>query len=242
MKIHFVLAGSVCALALVATSRAQAPAAAATLPTEPAGIAYRYFPRQFVQWVGPELPYSMIELEVDDRGTKPLYDVALTDRTTSKRVHYTNQQAEVEIDKAFGGEAHLVPMQFDSPAEAAKGATYLLRFTTETGTPVTWQFIQGSDVTEQGGGMTPLSTPSPILIYREQAAVAGEGTALKVGNITSTAEMWKEISQPPYFIAYHGALSTDVHTLAFVPRTIELEGRSFNGCCRRRCRVEVIQC
>ncbi len=206
--------------ALASTAMGQTPAPTATLPTEPAGITYRYFPRQFVQWVGPELPYSMIELDVDDRGPKPVYDAVLTDRATNKRVHYTNEQSEVEIDKAMGADVHLVPMQFDSP-EAAKGATYLLRFATETNTPVLWQFIQGSDITEQGGGMNPLATPTPVLLYREQAAVAGEGTALKVGNITSTADVWKEISQPPYFVAYHGAISVDVHTIAFVPRVAD---------------------
>ncbi len=46
---------------------------------------------------------------------------------------------------------------------------------------VRWQFVQGSDVTEQGGGITPIDAPTPSLIFREQAAVAGEGTALKVG-------------------------------------------------------------
>jgi hypothetical protein len=173
-----------------------------------------------VQWVGPELPYSMVELDVDDRGAKPIYDAVFTDRATNKRVHYTNEPIEVAIDKAAGAEVHLVPMQFDSPAEAGKGATYLLRFVTETNTPVSWQFVQGSDITEQGGGMNPLATATPILLYREQAAVAGEGTALQVGKITSVADMWKEISQPPYFVAYHGAVSQDVHTLAFVPQTI----------------------
>ena len=208
-------------ITLASAGHAQAPAAATTLPSEPAGISYRYFPRQFVQWVGPELPYSMVELDVDDRGPKPIYDAVLTDRATNKRIHYTNDATEVEIDKIGGAEVHLVPMQFDSAAEAAKGASYLLRFATETGVPVTWQFVQGSDITGQGGGMNPIATPTPILLFREQAAVAGEGTALKVGNITSTADMWKEISQPPYFIAYHGALSQDVHTLMFVPRTNE---------------------
>ncbi len=217
MKTQSMLAALLISLAPVGYS--QTPNT--SLPTEPAGITYRYFPRQFVQWVGPELPYSMVELDVDDRGPKSLYDAVLTDRATNKRVHYTNQQVEVEMDKFAGAEVHLVPMQFDSPAEAAKGATYLLRFATETGVPVIWQFVQGSDITEQGGGMTPVATPTPVLIYREQAAVAGEGTALKVGNITSTADIWQEISQPPNFIAYHGALSQDVHTLAFAPRSVE---------------------
>jgi hypothetical protein len=220
MKSQSLLAAAFCLLPLANHAQTPEPATMTTVPTEPAGITYRYFPRQFVQWVGSELPYSMIELDVDDRGPKPVYDAILTDRASSKRIHYTNQQMELDIDKFAGAEAHLVPMQFDSPPDAGKGSTYLLRFTTETGTPVIWQFVQGSDVSEQGGGLTPVAATVPVLLYREQGAVAGEGTALKVGNITSTADMWKEISQPPYFVAYHGALSTEVHTLMFAPRGV----------------------
>ncbi len=217
MKAPMTLAAALLAVSTSAFAQAPGPA----LPTEPAGLSYRYFPRQFVQWVGPELPYSMIELDVDDRGSKPVYDAVLTDRATNRRVHYCNQQMEVDIVRSGGAEAHLVPMQFESPAAASKGATYVLRFATETNTPVTWQFVQGSDITEQGGGLTPVDTATPVLVFREQAAVAGEGTALKVGNMTSAADPWKEISQPPYFVAYHGALSEDVHTLAFLPSAIE---------------------
>ena len=86
------------------------------------------------------------------------------------------------------------------------------------GKPVQWRFVQGSDISEQGSGLTPLPTaPMPIFAYREQAAVAGEGTALQIGDVVSAADMWKEISQPPYFIAYHGALSLGAHTVAFIP-------------------------
>lgn len=67
MKVPTMFAALFVALAPIGYS--QAPST--TLPTEPAGITYRYFQRQFVQWVGPELPYSMVELDVDDRGPKP---------------------------------------------------------------------------------------------------------------------------------------------------------------------------
>ena len=56
-------------------------AAAIAPPMLPLLISYRYWPVQFVQFVGPELPYSMIELDVDpDAGKRPLLYVTLTDR------------------------------------------------------------------------------------------------------------------------------------------------------------------
>jgi hypothetical protein len=108
-------------------------------------------------------------------------------------------------------------MQFDGPADPEKGGQYMLRFNTEKGTPVVWQFVLGTDVSEQGSGLSPVPAPIPILMYREQGGLAGEGTALQVGGVTSTADVWKEIAQPPYFVPYRGALSTGVHILTFAP-------------------------
>jgi hypothetical protein len=185
-------------------------------PIAPEQIIYRHWPEQFVQWVGPELPYTMIELYVNpDSGPTPLYDAVLTDRASGKRIHYSNQQVMVDIDKRSGGEAYLTTMQLDQPANADKGATYLLRFVDHAGQPVSWQFIQGSDVSERGGGISPAGAEPPVLMYREQGAVAGEGTALKIGNTVSLADVWTEISQPPFFVAYHGAMSKNVDIAVF---------------------------
>ena len=194
------------------------PRAAATLPL--AGVYYRYWPEQIVQWVGPELPYSMIVLEVDDRGKQPIYDVQLIPRSEGKPVHYTNSAEELAIDQATGQEVNQVAMQFDAPSDPANGAQYMLRFNTEKGTPVVWQFVLGTDVSEQGSGLSPVPAPIPILMYREQGGLAGEGTALQIGGVTSTADVWKEIAQPPYFVPYRGALSTGVHILTFAPVTL----------------------
>jgi hypothetical protein len=84
-----------------------------------------------------------------------------------------------------------------------------------TGQPVSWQFIQGSDISERGGGSSPAGIEPTVLIYRERSAVAGEGSALKIGNTVSVADVWTEISQPPYFVAYHGALSENVDIAVF---------------------------
>src|ERR1700722_11057559 len=193
------------------TMLAQLPA---PVPSEQ--IVYRHWPEQFIQWIGPELPYTMIELYVDPTGgTTPLYEAVLTERSTGKRIHYANQQGMVDIDKRSGADAYLTTMQLDRPANEGKGANYLLRFVDHAGQPVSWQFIQGSDISERGGGSSPAGIEPPVLVYRGRSAVAGEGTALKIGNTVSAADVWTEISQPPYFVAYHGALSENVDIAVF---------------------------
>lgn len=196
---------------------AQTPAAASpTLPL--AGVFYRYWPEQIVQWVGPELPYSMIVLDVDDRGKQPVYDVELVPKTPGQPAHYTNSADELALDQRAGFTVHQVRMQLDGPAAPSNGAQYMLRFNTETGTPVVWQFVLGTDVTEQGAGASAFAAGSvSILMDREQGGLAGQGTALQIGNVTSTADVWKEIAQPPYFVPYRGALSVNVHVLTFAP-------------------------
>jgi hypothetical protein len=185
-------------------------------PIAPEQIVYRHWPEQFVQWIGPELPYTMIELYIDPGASAtPVYDAVLTERTTGKRIHYANQQQMVDIDKRSGAEAYLATMQLDRPANAGKDATYLLRFVDHAGEPVSWQFIQGSDISERGGGSSPAGIDPPVLMYRERSAVAGEGAAVKIGNKVSVADVWTEISQPPYFVAYHGAMSQNVDIAVF---------------------------
>ncbi len=195
---------------------AQTTANSIPAPMAPEQIIYRHWPEQFVQWVGTELPYTMLEFYVDQgSGATPLYEAVLTERASGKRVHYSNQQEMVDLDKRSGGEAYLTKMQLDRPANVGTGATYLLRFVDSKGEPVSWQFVQGSDISERGGGMSPAGVDPPVLVYRARSAVAGEGTALKIGNTVSVADVWTEISQPPYFIAYRGAVSQDVEIAVF---------------------------
>ena len=178
---------------------------------------YQYWPEQFVQFVGPELPYSMITVEVAP-GKTPIIAVTLTGRSDHNRTLYSDNPAVIAAAKAQGIEAHQTALAWEEADTQTTGSASTLRMSLADGKPLEWRFVQGSDITDQGGGLTPLAdSPIPILAYREQAAVAGEGTALKIGNVTSTADIWKEISQPPYFIAYHGALSIAAHTLVFQP-------------------------
>ena len=181
------------------------------------GVHYRYWPKQLVQWIGPELPYSMITLDVDDRGKQPIYDVELIDKGGRNVVHYTNTAEEAAIDQRAGLTVHQVAMQFDGPVDPEKGAQYMLRFNTENGVPVVWQFAIGTDISNQGSGLSPVPASIPILAYRGQGGLADQGTALKVGSVTSAADVWKELAHPPFFVPYRGAFSTGIQILTFVP-------------------------
>jgi hypothetical protein len=201
--------------ALFALPLALSAQAAPTLPL--AGVNYRYWPEQIVQWLGPELPYSMIVASIDDRAKPAVYDVQLIPRTAGKPVYYTNSAAEVAVLQRSGLEVHQVNIEYDGPSDPAVAAQYMIRFNTEKNVPVVWQFILGTDVSEQGSGLSPVPAPIPVLMYREQGGLAAQGTALQIGGVTSTADVWKEIAQPPYFVPYRGALSTGVHILSFAP-------------------------
>jgi hypothetical protein len=208
---------------LLATGALHAQTAPATTtiapPMLPLVVSYRYWPVQFVQFVGPELPYSMIELDVDPgAGKHPLLYVTLIDRASGKRIHYTSDDGLIATATAIGEEAHKTDLAFDAADTENPGSISTLRFAMADGKPLEWRFVQGSDISEQGSGLNPFpDSKIPIFAYREQGAVAGEGTALQVGGTVSTASVWSEISHPPYFVAYRGAETESAHTLIFLP-------------------------
>ncbi len=194
-----------------------APAPLVAPPMLPILTSYQYWPVQFVQFVGDELPYSMIMLKVIP-GKHPLLEVVLTERAGGKRIHYTDNDMLLASASGSGDEAHKVALAYEPADTETVGSVTSVRFTLPDGRPLQWRFVQGSDISEQGSGLNPFpGTSIPIFAYREQGAVAGEGTALQVGDVVSTAAVWTEISHPPYFIGYHGAETQSSHTLVFVP-------------------------
>ena len=210
-----------CTIALMMIAAAPAATLAAQNIAPPSTgllVQYQYWPVQYVQWVGTELPYSMIELDVDPGAKQPLYNVVLTERASGKRIIYANSDALVAAAKEQGQDAYRTQIAFDAAEATTVGATSTLRLSLADGKPLQWRFVQGSDVSEQGAGLTALPQMAmPVFAYREQAAVAGEGTALQIGNTVSAAEVWTEISKPPYFVGYRGAMSLSAHMTVLAP-------------------------
>ena len=213
---------STLATIFLATSALHAQTTAAPAiapPILPLVTTYRYWPIQFVQFVGPELPYSMVELDVDPgAGKQPLLYATLVDRATGKRIHYTSDDSLIASATGLGEEAHKATIAYEAADTENVGSISTVRFTMADGKPLEWRFVQGSDISEQGSGLNPFpDSKIPIFAYREQGAIAGEGTALKIGDTVSTAAVWTEISHPPYFVAYRGAETESAHTLVFLP-------------------------
>ena len=168
-----------CLLLVSATLFPLASGAQTTIapPTSGLIINYQYWPEQFVQYVGTELPYSMLELDVNGDGKTPVYNVVLTERAGDRRIQYSNSDAIIAAAKAQGGDAHKTEIAFEPADTMNTGSISTLRLSLADGKPLQWRFVQGSDISEQGSGLTALpQVPVPVFAYREQGAVAGEGT------------------------------------------------------------------
>lgn len=212
---HRILATALVATSLLSTAAAQT---SATMPPPNAGLllTYQYWPTQYIQWIaGPELPYGMIEFDVDDTGKQPLYHAVLTGKDGT-RTHYSNAERMAAAYKMTGEASYKADIAYETDDTGKPGSTSAVRFSMQDGKAFEWRFVQGSDISAQGAGLTPLpQAPIPIFAYREAGAVAGEGTAVKIGDAVSTAEVWKEISHPPYFVGYRGAVTSGAHMAVF---------------------------
>jgi len=177
-------------------------------PLPPLLTQFEYWSQQYVQWPAATFPVWSIEVsEFVDRDKKdPLYDVVIEDRKGHKRTHYLSDA--VLIPKIHEGEVHVTKINVKKISEDP--LTFEFSFVDEQKRPVFWRFVQGSEVSARGSGLTQIARQDKrplMLMYREQGAVAGQGTALQVGQEVSEAEVWKEISAPPFFVAYRGALT-----------------------------------
>lgn len=212
---HRILAAALVATSLLSTAAAQTPA---TIPPPSAGLlmTYQYWPTQYIQWIaGAELPYGMIEFDVDGTGKQPLYHAVLTGKDGT-RTHYSNMDRMAAAYKTTGEASYKADIAYETDDTGKPGSTSTVRFSMQDGKAFEWRFVQGSDISAQGAGLTPLpQAPVPIFAYREAGAVAGEGTAVRIGDAVSTAEVWKEISHPPYFVGYRGAVTSGAHMAVF---------------------------
>lgn len=191
-----------------------------TPPLPPFLAQFEVWAQQFVQWPQAPFPVSSIEVSVSS-DSKALYDIVLEDRVTHLRSHYLSDPSLVS--KIHEGISYLTSITVKKTGDAP--VAYEFSFTDHEGNPVFWRFVQGSEVSGRGAGLTEISQwdphPQVMLMYREQGASAGQGTALRIGKENSVAEVWKEVSVPPYFTAYKGALTIGADDAFFIPGEVE---------------------
>jgi hypothetical protein len=194
---------------LIPAIRGQETVPTIYLPIVPVLAEYEFAPQYFSQWI-KHPNYSLIEAISNKDGT--IWQIILTETETRKRVVYTNSKTQFEYLKKEGKEVYLTNIDFKKTQEAGEQPFFGFAFADKTGQPIFWRINYASTPSERGAGLTPLaSAPGLRLDYRNLGTAVGEGTAIQIGSQVIEAELWKEISSPPYFVAYRGSVTLGKH-------------------------------
>lgn len=181
-------------------------------PIIPLIAEYEYQPYFFAQWINNHQQYSRIEAIVDDLDKAASIQIILTEKESGKRVFYCTSEAQAKILQAQDKEVYSTKIDFKMAREAERQPTYGFGFRDKTGQAVLWRVIPATRPSERGRELIPApSIPGLRFEYRDLATAVGEGTAIQIGDKVIEAEPWKEISSPPYFIAYRGTVAIGRH-------------------------------
>jgi hypothetical protein len=204
---------------LAASVRAQTNAGQSPFPILPLIVEYEYVPQYFLQWINDDPQYSMIEALVG-RGEQPIYQVVMTEKSSSRRVYYSNSEAKVKELSGRGLHSRLAKIDFRTSSGVGQQSSYGFAFRDERGTAILWRFIPATEASERGAGLTPQYGGEGLqLRYRELATAAGAGSAVQIGDRVNEAEPWPEISAPPYFVAHRGSYVEGMHVGFVLPGT-----------------------
>ncbi len=175
-------------------------------------MRYEYFPHYYAQTLNDSPQYSQIEAMIDDSAKDNASRIVLTEKSTGKPVYFANNQALVDALTRAGNRAYASPIDIKNPQQTIQKATAGFALRDDKGQPVRWRFVYAYSSSAMGSGLTPLPTvPGLTLQYRTEGSVAAEGSAVEVADKVSYAQVWKEISAPPYFVAYRGYSGEGFH-------------------------------
>lgn len=197
----------------VGTGAQQPPAKTnqAFLPIVPIILEYEFAPQYFMQWINEHPQYSMISAIVG-KSEPPLYQVILNERESGQQIYYANSEAKVKALKHEGKEAHFAKIDLKVNKTVGQEPSYGFGFRDKHGQPILWRFVLAGRPSSRGSGVTALPAVQGLrLMNRNQGTAAGEGTAVQIGDKVIEAQPWKEISAPPYFVAYRGSYTEGMH-------------------------------
>jgi hypothetical protein len=170
---------------------------------------YEFFDHFYTQDLVGDAKYSEIQAYVKDKDGKPQTSIKLIDKATGAATTYSDQ------------------VQYVPPTAYVPKANIGFAFRDNNGQPVRWRFTLAYPPSAQGEGLTILpNSPSFKLIYRDSGSLSDAGSAVELGGKVNEVQVWKEISQPPYFIAYRGTYTEGSETTQL--RT-DLEKLEFTG-------------
>jgi hypothetical protein len=178
-------------------------------PVVPVIFEYEFAPQYFSQWIENHPQYSKIEVIIEENET---LQIALTEKESGKRVFYSNSEADLKSLQAEGKEAYLSKIDFKTTQAVDQQANYGFGFLDKYRQPILWRIIPASRPSERGRELIPSAQADGLrLEYRNLATAVGAGTAIQIGEKVIEAQPWKEISSPPYFVAYRGSIAVGRH-------------------------------
>ena len=202
----------------------------------PLHLSYRKWDYHIAQWL-PEHPlYEMAELMVAGAETDhpEIWFFFTEAEPPKKQYHYVN--TESLVDYLSGGApvddtdrfVRRVSMTLDITEAAGGDISFKLALDDENGTPITWTFnTEGPTTPEYAAGLidqTGHDLEGGILImYISESALSDETTVLQIGNDQFPIGEWVELSQPPYFTAYHGVCTRGLSHGYLAAATVEYE-------------------
>lgn len=182
-----------------------------SLPIVPLIMEYEYFPYYISQDIPDHPQYSLIEamFTLEDPSSLQL---VLTEKDTKKRVFYCSSEKKVKIRQQEGKEAFSSKIDFKHTQADDQLPIFAFGFPDKNGQPVLWRVIPTTRPSVRGSGLAPITSAQNLrLEYRDLGTTIGEGTAVKIGDKTVEAKPWAEISNPPYFHAFHGSFTVGRH-------------------------------
>lgn len=155
-------------------------------------LDYQFFDHYYTETLAGDAKYSEIEAYVKENGGKP--------RTTVKL-----------IEKGGNAETYN-QIQYVAPKAYMPGGTAGFAFLDQAGQPVRWRFVIAYPPSAQGSGLSELPNETNLkLVYRNLGTLSDSGSAVELSGKVNQVQVWKEISQPPYFVAYRATYTAGAH-------------------------------
>ncbi len=180
-------------------------------------LNYQFFDHWYTEDLAKDSKYSLIEAYVKDRGGNSRATIKLVERGSGNVTYYSNN------------------VQYAAPAQYIPSAQTNFALRDKDGTAVRWRFVLAYPPSGQGSGLTMLPNEKDLrLVYRQSGSLSDSNSAVEVNGKVDPVQEWKEISQPPFFVAYRATytegaeaaeLRTEVEKLSYT-KTPQLQAGS----------------
>ena len=184
-------------------------------PIVPVTLEFEYVPLHYMQWIKDDPNYTLASAYMYP-GESPVYEVMLVEKLGGV-TYYSNSKERVELLTHKGKQAYVVAIDFKKTQSVGQPPTYNVGFRDSHERNIIWRFTLASSPSPLGAGLTPQpEAPGLRLLYRNLGTCAGEGATIQIGDHTSEADPWPEISSPPYFVAFRGVMADGMDSGSFV--------------------------